>query len=241
VSCLWAPDNTRRDTSTIRPKASPPRRKRHRQSGFVQETSGVSCIGPTLWAAIMIPRTLDLTETHQLRPQSQCGPPIKDRGDKPPSVSGVIGTKTCAGLLPGLLLLHLVNSLCRCRGWASIMTPPDETFGTGARGRRRSHHACLTCRSVAPVLMPPCPAEPVPLTFSTMQEKKGSLSRREARLLELRPPQADVFLSARSQVGSKRPIGMSCPPRKGRCAPLTRPQTGRRRDWRTLKRNWISS
>lgn len=37
------------------------------------------------------------------------------------------------------------------------MTPPDETSGTASRGRRRSHHACFTCRSVlhsVPVLSP---------------------------------------------------------------------------------------
>ncbi|KFG78040.1 hypothetical protein MANI_006712 [Metarhizium anisopliae] len=153
----------------------------------------------------MIPRTLDLTETRQLRPTSQCGPPIKDRGDKPPSVSGV------------KLLAIWHQDLCRpalglpaaasCQltlpvSWlASIMTPPDETFGTAARSQRPSQSSSQ---------------EQAPDDVSSFSEKSlsatpparenqhayafGGLSLStpfEAELSKLRPSPSDIALGIR--------------------------------------------
>lgn len=76
------------------------------------------------------------------------------------------------------------------------MTPPEE--GTAGRGRRRSHHACLTCRYLIHVDI-----VGILTVLTVMQEAEDPVSWGETSLLKLCPSQETMLLSALVQTGAE--------------------------------------
>lgn len=107
----------------------------------------------------------------------------------------------------------------------SAMTPPEGAADpVTLRGRRRSHHACVTCRSVIPTVSPSFCALSSALSailadYLVTQAEKDPVSGGEASMLELCPAQAAMFLSCEKTI-TRRAIGTFAKSKKGENGPL---------------------